>query len=358
VKTLFAVVVAALAIAGPAALAGTSAVTGYPTSMASLGDSITRAYDTCSTAYTDCPANSWSTGTNTAVNSLYSRILVANPAISGKNYNDAKTGAKMIDLAGQATTAVSQGVQYVTIMMGANDVCTSTVAGMTPTGSATNPAAGTVAGQLDSALSTISTGLPDARILVTSIPNVYHLWQIFHSNFAADLVWGFAKICQSLLANPNSTSSTDTARRQAVLQRVIDDNTVIAAICAKYIHCRFDNNAAFNVNFTTSQVTTRDYFHPSVSGQNAAAATEAAASFDFTDSTPPVSTATIDPSSGNVVISSTSTDLAGIEYNTSGGSGAWTRYTGPLSVLSGTTVTYRSVDVNGNVEASNQITKP
>jgi lysophospholipase L1-like esterase len=350
VKTLIAVVVAALAIAVPAALAGTSAVTGYPTSMASLGDSITRAYDTCSTAYTDCPANSWSTGTNTAVNSLYSRILVANPAISGKNYNDAKTGAKMIDLAGQATTAVSQGVQYVTIMMGANDVCTKTVGTMTPSA--------TVASQLNSALATISAGLPDARILVASIPNVYHLWEIFHTNFAADFVWGLAGICQSLLANPNSTSLTDQNRRQAVLAQVRADNDAIKATCANYIHCRFDNYAAFNVNFTTSQVTTRDYFHPSVSGQNVAAATEAAASFDFTDTTPPVSTATVDASSGNVVISSTSTDLAGIEYNTNGGVGAWTRYTGPLSVPSGTTVTYRSVDANGNVEASKPITKP
>ena len=60
----------------------------------------------------------------------------------------------------------------------------------------------------------------------------------------------------------------------------------------------------------------------------------------------------------SLLISSTSTDLAGIEYNMNGGVGAWTRYTGPISVSSGATVTYRSVDVNGNVEASNQITKP
>ena len=277
-KTLFAVITAALAIAAPAALAGTTAVTGYPSSMASLGDSITRAYDTCSTAYTDCPANSWSTGTSTAVNSLYSRILAANPAISGHNYNDAKTGAKMVDLAGQAVTAVNQQVEYVTIMMGANDVCTSTVAGMTPVA--------TITTQLDTALATISAGLPNARIFVASIPNVYHLWEIFHTNFLAQFVWGLAGICQSLLAKPTSTSTTDVARRAAVKQRVIDDNTAIAGVCARYVSCRFDNNAAFNVNFTTSQVTTRDYFHPSVSGQAYAASIEAAASFNFAASTP------------------------------------------------------------------------
>jgi lysophospholipase L1-like esterase len=355
VKTLFAIVVAALAIAVPAALAGTAAVTGYPSSMASLGDSITRAYDTCSTAYTDCPANSWSTGTNSAVNSLASRIA-AGSGVPVTTNNDAKTGAKMIDLAGQAATAVSQNVQYVTIMMGANDVCTKTTSAMTPTGTVADEP-GTVAAQLDSALSTISTGLPDARIFVASIPNVYHLWQIFHTNFAADLVWGFAGICQSLLANPNSTSSADVARRAAVLAQVNADNAVIQKTCAKYIHCRYDGGAAFGVNFTTSQVTTRDYFHPSVSGQNLAAATEAAASFNFADSAPPVSSALID-TSGKIAISSSSTDLKGIEYNANGGVGAWTPYSAPFSEPSGTTVWYRSVDVNGNVEAGKTIVAP
>ena len=113
-------VVAALALAVPAALAS-PAVTGDPGSIASAGDSITRAFDTCSFPYVDCPANSWSTGTNSTVNSQYRRILAANAAISGRNYNDAKTGARMLDLNGQLQTAVTQGAQYVTILMGANE---------------------------------------------------------------------------------------------------------------------------------------------------------------------------------------------------------------------------------------------
>src|SRR2546423_12350919 len=69
----------------------------YPGSMASTGDSITRAYNTGS-AFADAPANSWSTGTNATVNSHYTRLLALNPNISGKNFNDAKSGAKMPDL--------------------------------------------------------------------------------------------------------------------------------------------------------------------------------------------------------------------------------------------------------------------
>jgi hypothetical protein len=46
------------------ALADTAKM-GYPNSMASLGDSITRAYNTGSFPFTDAIANSWSTGTST-----------------------------------------------------------------------------------------------------------------------------------------------------------------------------------------------------------------------------------------------------------------------------------------------------
>jgi lysophospholipase L1-like esterase len=233
-------------------------------SIASLGDSITRAFDTCSIAYTDCPANSWSTGTSSSVQSWYLRLLATNPAISGHNYNDAKTGAKMVDLPEQASTAVAQQAAVVTILMGANDVCTSSVSSMTPTS--------TLAAQLSSALTTLATGDPGAQIYVASIPNVYHLWEIFHLNWTADFVWSLAGICQSLLANPRSTATADVQRRQQVASRVVADNAAIASVCSQFTQCHYDGGAAYNVQFTTSDVTTRDYFHPSVAGQAKAAA--------------------------------------------------------------------------------------
>src|SRR6478672_4012535 len=75
------------------------AVVGWPASMASTGDSITRAYNTGSSAFSDAPENSWSTGTTVSVNSHYTRIVTAFPSISSHNYNDAVTGAKMTGLA-------------------------------------------------------------------------------------------------------------------------------------------------------------------------------------------------------------------------------------------------------------------
>jgi lysophospholipase L1-like esterase len=345
--------IAALAVAvfmlTAAPVAAHAAVVGYPSSMASTGDSITRAFNTCSFPFVDCPANSWSTGTSPAVNSQYLRIRAANPAIAGLNFNDAKTGARMVDLNGQVAAAVAQRVQYVTILMGANDVCTSSESTMTPVA--------TLRAQLQQALDTVTAGLPNARIFVSSIPNIYRLWSILHTNLTADLVWSAFGICQSMLANPLSTAQADVDRRARVRQRNVDDNTAIAAVCAQYIHCRYDGGAAFAIQFVPSDVTTRDYFHPAVAGQAKAATASWAATFDFADRTPPASTASTAPDpAGGTDVTVTATDnvgVAGIEYRL-GGAG-WTRYAGTVAVPAGTTFAWRAVDVNGNIESTKSL---
>jgi lysophospholipase L1-like esterase len=340
---------AAVALACASTAAADVAHVGYPNSIASTGDSITRAFNTCFFPFVDCPQNSWSTGTSGTVNSHYRRILAANPAILGRNYNDARTGARMNALNGQVTTAVSQGAEYVTILMGANDVCTSSVATMTPTS--------TLEAQLRTALSTLSTGSPNARIFVVSIPNVYHLWEILHTNLSADLTWTLGSICQSLLAKPTSTAPADVARRQQVYQRTVNDNAALARACAAFIHCRFDRNAAFNLQFVPSDVSTRDYFHPSLAGQAKAAAVTWGATFNFLDRTAPTSSAStaLDPNGGTDVTLSATDDVgvAGIEYSLNGG--GYQRYGGTFAVAAGAAVTYRAVDVNGNVEATKTV---
>jgi lysophospholipase L1-like esterase len=337
-------VLAIAAVAVPAANADPAKV-GYPNSIASTGDSITRAFNTCGFPFVDCTANSWSTGTSSSVNSIYSRILAKNGLIAAKNANDAKTGGKMVDLNGQVATAGSQRVELVTILMGANDVCTSSEASMTPVS--------TVRAQFTQALETVTKALPNARIGVSSIPNIYNLWSILRGNSTARFVWGLYGICQSMLANPNSTAQADVDRRARVAQRNRDDNDAIAAVCAQYVHCRFDGYAAYNLAFTTSDVSTRDYFHPSVAGQAKAAAVAWTSSFDYTDQVAPVSAALV---SGGLmfVTANDNVGVSGIEYRFAGGS--WTRYAGPVALAAGQTVDVRAVDVNGNIEASHIIT--
>jgi lysophospholipase L1-like esterase len=226
-----------------------------PSSIAALGDSITQAFDVVGDTITAHPAYSWSTGTIPAVKSQYQRILAANPAIAGHSFNFARTGAEASGLAAQAAQAVAVQAQYVTILIGANDLCTDSLAQMTPTT--------TFSAHVASALNVLERGLPSAaHIFVASIPNLGALWQSERSNPTAALVWNYAGVCLDLLG-----SSSTNAERNAVLAREAAYNSALLADCARWANCRFDSFSLFHYRFVASQVSSLDFYHPSVSGQ-------------------------------------------------------------------------------------------
>lgn len=242
-----------------------------PSSMASMGDSITRGFNACGW-YVDCPSRSFSTGTDSAVNSHYLRVRAVNPAINGRNHNVARTGAKSADMPGQADAAVAQNVGYVTMLIGANDACTSSESSMTPVA--------TFRANIDAALSRLKSGLPNARVFVISIPDVHRLWTVGRNDLLARTAWSLFGICQSLLANPTSNAQADVDRRNRVRQRVVDYNTQLAQACAAYgPNCVFDGNAVFNYPFTLAQLSGWDYFHPNADGQQVLASVSYAAGF-------------------------------------------------------------------------------
>jgi len=240
--------------------AATAAARPAPNSMAVAGDSIARAFNTCWFPYIDCVANSWATGTSSTVNSHYRRILASNTAISGRNSNDAKSGVKMVDLPGQMTKISARNVQYVAADMGGNDICTSTTGAMTSVGS--------FSADLRTALSTITGNTNVQTVYLTSIPDAYQLWSIFQTNSSARSTWARFTVCQALLANPTSTAQVDVDRRQQVRAHNIELNRAIETVCAEFAaKCVFDGWAIFCTAFATSDITTRDYFHPSTAGQ-------------------------------------------------------------------------------------------
>lgn len=251
-----AVAAAALLVSAVPAAAATAAPA-LPNSMASTGDSITRGFDSTASGcfLSDCPQYSWSTGDDSTVNSQYQRILANNPAIFGNNNNDGKTGAKMDALDGQLTTAATQAPDYVTVLMGANDLCTSSPSTMTPTA--------TFQSEFQTALTNFFTAAPNAHVFVSSIPNIYQLWNTLHDNGSAEWVWSTFGICQSMLSQSNTE-----ADRQAVAAQENADNTVLANVCAQFANCKWDNLTTYDYVFTPADVSTVDYFHPSLTGQN------------------------------------------------------------------------------------------
>jgi lysophospholipase L1-like esterase len=235
------------------------AVPPLPSSMAAIGDSITRAYDVCCT-YGDHPGQSWSTGYTSydGIASHYERIRQRNPAITGRGYNDAVSGAKMAAAPTQAAQAVNQGARYVTILLGANDLCTASPSTMTPTE--------TFRASFSQAMVTLMAQDRDPYVFVSSIPNIYQLWQVLHTNSLARWAWANFHICQSMLG-----ATRTEAERQQVVDRERAFNQILSDVCAQYPRCRWDGGAVYNYQFSASQVSTLDFFHPSLSGQAALA---------------------------------------------------------------------------------------
>jgi lysophospholipase L1-like esterase len=237
---------------------------GYPGSMAALGDSITAGFGSCG-AFLICGRNSWSAGTADAVDSHYRRILAKNAKIEDHARSFAQPGAESGDLDGQADRAVSMKAEYVTVLIGANDACAADPASMT--------SVATFRANVDKGLARLKKGLPKSRILVASIPDVYRLWQVGHTDASATRAWSRLHICPAMLAGPTSTAKADEDRRREVSARIDDYDEQLRKSCKAYgKRCRWDNDSVHNVRYSLDLVNDIDYFHPNAEGQHEIAA--------------------------------------------------------------------------------------
>ncbi len=226
----------------------------HPASVAALGDSITRGFDACG-LLTDCPADSWATGSATSVLGVAARLL---PGGHGRTWNDAVSGARMADLPAQAERAAAQHPGLVTVLMGANDACRPTVAAMTPVAEFRT--------RFTSAMRVLSRDAPGTEVYVASIPDLYRLWQVGRADPVERQIWRLG-ICPSMLDDPMGTAAADTARRNAVRARVVAYNQVLGQVCGAFPRCRYDGGAVFRQAFGTADLSRWDWFHPSPRGQ-------------------------------------------------------------------------------------------
>jgi lysophospholipase L1-like esterase len=252
------------------------ATEGYPSNMVALGDSISVGFDTTGLFVTN-PQYSWSTGTNSDVTSHYLRIKDLNGTLTYNNYGI--VGAQMADLPSQANR-VAPSTDYVTILMGANDVCNATIyTTLVDVSVAYNDVIDNFKSNFQTALTTLNSKAVQ-HILVASIPNLYHLWNLYVQgpdayDSAAVNKWNSLNqlwfmphwLCWSMLQNPTSFAADDVNRRTNLDNLEQQLNAVLKEVCNSASNCRFDNNAIYNNNFMDNDVSTLDYFHPSVAGQ-------------------------------------------------------------------------------------------
>ncbi|MGW3246850.1 SGNH/GDSL hydrolase family protein [Streptomyces sp. NPDC001070] len=225
-----------------------------PSSLAALGDSITRAFDACG-ILTDCPDLSWATGSRRSVDSVASRVLDRRGA---KSWNLAASGARMADLPAQAQKAVALRPQQVTILMGANDACARSTDRMTPVAEYRR--------NFSTALRTIDRALPKTQIFVASVPDLMRLWDVGRQNVLGRQVWKLG-LCPSMLGDAESMSTAARERRLTVRERVMAYNDALRQECARHVRCRYDGGAVFDYRFTQKELSPWDWFHPSAEGQ-------------------------------------------------------------------------------------------
>lgn len=227
-----------------------------PSSVAAVGDSITRAFDAC-TVLADCPEMSWATGTDTEVNSLALRLL--GPArVAGRSWNLARTGARMAELPEQMAAAAAERPELVTVMMGANDACRTRAEEMTPVEE--------FRASFAAALTRLRAGAPKAQVYVSSLPDLRRLWETGRVSPLGRQVWQLG-ICGAMLKDPTDLSPAAERRRTSVRDRVVAYNRVLREECAKTERCRYDGGAVFGFAFDQPQLSPWDFFHPSKSGQ-------------------------------------------------------------------------------------------
>lgn len=248
-----------LAMAGWAIAPPATAEPDEPASLAAIGDSITRGTNAFGW-YGDHPSYSWSTGFNPldGLHSHYERLLGRDRSIWGDELNVAESGARMSDAPGQAAEVVAEGADYVTILMGANDICAPSIDRMTTVED--------FRADFEATMELLTGGLPDARIFVASIPNILRLRLVFADDPLAGLVWRMSRACTSALAEGNTPLD-----RLEVLRRSVAFNLTLADVCSRYANCRFDGYAVFRHAFSRDEVSGLDFFHPSLDGQNALA---------------------------------------------------------------------------------------
>ncbi|WP_225799737.1 SGNH/GDSL hydrolase family protein [Streptomyces sp. NK15101] len=227
-----------------------------PTSVAAVGDSVTRAFDACS-VLADCPEASWATGTDTAVNSLALRLL-GPEKVATRSWNLARTGALMAELPAQMAGAAAEKPELVTVMMGANDACRATPDLMTPVAD--------FRASFEAALARLRAGAPKAQVYVASVPDLKHLWSTGRVSPRGLEVWKLG-ICGAMLANAEDLGPVAERRRAAVRDRVVAYNGVLEEVCAKDARCRYDGGAVFGFRFGGGQLSPWDWFHPSRDGQ-------------------------------------------------------------------------------------------
>lgn len=225
--------------------------------VAAMGDSITVAFSS-DIAFKPDPAFSWSTGEKSApgFESHLQRLRrrFPNTMIQGKNV--AVSGATIDDIAKQVVQVNALRADYVTLLVGGNDVC----------GWASSYTASETKflNKLNQYLSSLTLTNPNIRIVLSAIPDITQIWDVAKNEAACQKVWtAIPRFCSPIFGQKASDSS-----RIALRERLRQTNFKIADVAKRYAkNVKFAASVG-RAALTRADLSPYDCFHPSVKGQS------------------------------------------------------------------------------------------
>jgi lysophospholipase L1-like esterase len=240
--------------------------------LGAIGDSYSHAYSVSPSNLDEHIGFSWVVGSapNDGVFSLYERFkaiggspVIVDAAKSGKEMMDAPRQANLVVAAAKKLKAGQTA--YVTFELGTNDLCADP-----------NPKTDPVSFErsLATAIATLRAGLPaGSRILVLSVPDFPHFHDITQANPAARANLALpenSNRCPPYLGDNGPFSMAQAndylGRYNAALKGVCRDIAASDSPSGK-LYCTYNATLLADTDFLIADLSSVDYFHPSLSGQ-------------------------------------------------------------------------------------------
>jgi hypothetical protein len=266
---------AAALVAAPAVSAGRQGAAGYPNAIVVLGDGGAAGHaSNPAHTFQDAPENSWATGTNPAVDSVYSRILALNPAARGHAVNLARDDLSTAGFTAQTHRAIALDPKPDLVIVELGDRAAATCDGHDDAHYAD------FRNEWNTVLQTLATGLPDARIFIVSPwgGSYGSSWGSFDSyvryldglDEGARLGHAGKGLCQ-FVASP---SGRVVSARVAYMKKTwAGFEAQKAAACAQFPQCRYDGGVAGRIAVTAADVA-QGGGYPTIQGNAELAAAE------------------------------------------------------------------------------------
>ena len=230
----------------------TKAESRYEWYIVSMGDSITAGFNTRWPGDLSNSRYNWSTGNSKRVKSHLHKLkeIISHKV---KPINVAKSRSTSYQLKQQLENVKSSTIDYLTLLIGANDVCDW----QEDYAESQQKFRHNVHDIIEKAIEINE----QVRIVLPSIPNMYRLYQQGKDKCGGR--WDYFEACPSLLS-----SDRTEAERLAFRDRLISANETLSELADNFSENVKYIGEIYEYEFTLEHVSRIDCFHPSIKGQN------------------------------------------------------------------------------------------